>query len=322
MQEAVIMRLRLDSAAWSVLVLCAATTWPADRASAQQAAPPAETAPTLDQAPRVDYDSAPPYTAYERAWNRRFPAPYRKPFREEYYPYGRPYYARRSYGPAPYGTGYVWPAPYDYGTHVFDDGYTTGFHDGRRYQNWQTKAELGLNSYLKAMRQGSALFRGGDYAGSVRQFILAAKLNQGDAASRLHAVHAMTAVGQYTAAVPALRRAIQLQPKLVYLPLDIRSEYGSRPDFDQHLVQLDQAARQTEQDAGLWLLLGYYQFFSGRMTDARASLEQADRLAPGDKAVGALLEVARLSAPAPSQPPTPPADKIEVVPPSPSDRRT
>ncbi|MCH7812548.1 MAG: sulfatase-like hydrolase/transferase, partial [Planctomycetes bacterium] len=48
----------------------------------------------------------------------------------------------------------------------------------------------------------------------------------------------MTALGQYAAAVPALRRALQLQPRLTYLPLDIRSEYGAQADFSAHLDAL------------------------------------------------------------------------------------
>jgi hypothetical protein len=238
----------------------------------------------------VDYDSEPPYTRYERQWSRRFPAPYRRPFREEYYPYGRPYYPRR------YGYGY---GPFDphYGAHIFDDGYISGFHDGRRFQQWQTKAELGLNSYLRSMRSGSELFRNGDYVAATRQFILACKLNQGDAASRLHAVHAMVAVGQYTAAVPALRRALQLQPKLVYLPLDIRKEYGAAADFDAHFQRLADAAHQADTDAALWLLLGYYQYFSERPGDAAASLTRAAELSPRDSAVLRLLEAAQLTIP-------------------------
>jgi len=281
-------------------------------AAGQQKSPNDTEPPAVEPAPRVDYDSEPPYTIYERQWNRRFPAPYRRFFRQEHYPFGRPYYPRRysSWHPCDYGYTYPYPPGYgDYGTRVFDDGYGAGFHDGRRFQKWQTKAELGLNSYLRAMRQGAALFREGDYAAATRQFILAARLNQGDAASRLHAVHGMTALGQYSAAVPALRRALQLQPKLVYLPLDIRSEYGPKSDFEGHLKKLAEVTRRTGNDPGLWLLLGYYQFFSDRPAEAHSSLSRAAELDPDDSAVSKLLEVTRLSAPAeptPEMKPVPP----------------
>ncbi|MCP4251574.1 MAG: hypothetical protein GY778_31440 [bacterium] len=274
---------------------------PAARAQTSDA--PGVAAPPAGQAVQpqaeVDYDTEPPYTHYERRWNRFFPAPYRRSFRREYYPYGRPYYPRREWSPGGYGAYGVAPQGY------FDDGYSEGFHDGRRFQKWQARAEKGLNSYVKAMRQGAEAFRSGDYGLAARQFILAARLNQGDAASRLHAVHAMTALGQYTAAVPALRRALQLQPRLVYLPLDIRSEYGAQADFQAHLDALADAARTAEDDPSLWLLLGYCQFFGGQPGAAVNSLTRAGELAPDDDAVERLLEVAKLSAPA-ERPPNPP----------------
>lgn len=274
---------------------------PGDQPAAQE--PPAE--PSTP--PRLDYDSEPPYTAYERQWNRRFPAPYRRQFRREYYPYGRPYYQRQyRYGGwrSPYGgyDGYYDPQ------HTFDGGYISGFHDGRRFQRWEERAERGSNSYLKAMKTGSLRFRAGDYPTAVRQFILAAELNQGDAASRLHVVHALTAVEQYAAAVPALRRALQLQPKIVYLPLDIRTEYGVVGDFEKHVSRLAAAAREADTDAGLWLLLGYYHFYSGRGADAHQALRRAAELAPTDSATRRLLDVAKLSAPPAPVAPAEPAE--------------
>ena len=307
------MRTRLSSS-WICALGFAWAAAGATQAVAQQKPDtddPARARPAPDQQPRVDYDSEPPYTIYERYWSRRFPAPYRQQFRQEYYPFGRPYYPRRYYARYPRGRRHWGPDPYEYrdwGTGVFDDGYIGGFHDGRRFQKWQTKAELGLNSYLKAMELGAASVRDGDYGAAARQFILAAKLNQGDAASRLHAVHALTALGHYTDAVPALRRALQLQPRLVYLPLDIRGEYGRPTDFATHLRKLTEAAEQNPNDAGLWLLLGYYQFFCGSRPEAVRSLRRAAQLAPDDAAAGRLFQAARLSTPAdqtPAKKPTP-----------------
>ena len=267
--------------------------------------------PDAANQPRVDYDSEPPYTIYERAWNRRFAAPYRQQFRTEYYPYGRPYYPRRYASPYSGGLSRRGAYPYahwDTGPEVFDEGYVGGFHDGRRFQQWQQKAELGLSSYVKAMEQGNVSFRNGQYGAAARHFILAAKLNQGDPASRLHVVHALMALGHYADAVPALRRALQLQPRLVYLPLDLRGQYGRPPEFAEHLAKLAAAAAEDPDDAGLWLLLGYCQFFSGAEPEAARSLGRAVELAPSDSIAGDLFQAARLSAPAERRAaePTPP----------------
>jgi len=279
--------------------VCWALLLPAAPATGQEPPPDSPATSPPQPPPGIDYDSEPPYTFYERQWNRRFAAPYRRPFRSAYYPYGRPYYPRRYNYATPYDYGYH--DPYSYGdadTFVFDGGYETGFHDGRRFQEWQTRAELGLSGYLKAMQAGSSYFRNGAYGAATRQFILAAKLNQGDAASRLRAVHGMTALGRYSGAVPTLRRALQLQPKLIYLPLDVRSDYGPGNDFEVHRSKLAEAARQVGDDAGLWLLLGYYQLFSDGQADAGTSLERATQLDPHDSAAARLLEAARLTTPA------------------------
>ena len=297
----------MKTGSWTLRICGLALVWAVAGAPRAFAQPPSgagertEQAPTLNDQPRVDYDSEAPYTLYERYWNRRFPAPYRRQFRREYYPFGRPYYPRRYRDRYPRGYGCWHGSPYgfgDFGTTIFDDGYVGGFHDGRRFQKWQTKAELGLNSYLKAMQQGNAAFRSGDYGSAARQFILAAKLNQGDPASRLHTVHALVALGHYADAVPALRRAVQLQPRLLFLPLDIRGEYGQPEDFAVHLGRLADAAETHPDDAGLWLLLGYYQFFSDAGPAAARSLSKAAELAPDDSVARRLYQAARLSAPA------------------------
>jgi len=291
---------------------CTVLLFPMPDAQAQED-PPESSQPRVDEPPpRIDYDSEPPLSRYERYWRGRFPAAYSRFYRRQYYPYGRPYrtwssWGADAYGWSPYGFNpYAYGAYPYYGQGVFDEGYVGGFDDGQRFQKWQEQTERGLRSYLTAMHGGQEAFRQADYDVAARQYMLAAKLNQGDAASRLHCVHAFTALGHYAEAVPALRRALQLQPKLVFLPLDIRDEYGAAGDFDAHLQQLTGAAQEPGTDAGLWLLLGYYQFFSGRGSEAVASLEKAAALAPKDSAVGTLLEAARLSAPVRRAPRAPP----------------
>jgi tetratricopeptide (TPR) repeat protein len=280
------------------------------RAALSQA--PAAEEPDVDEAAVIpsypfDYDWQPPYTWYERRWNERFPAPYRKPFRSEYYPYGRPYPANLHYG-YPYHSRYPYGDSryYDY---PFDSGYQSGFYDGRRYQKWAARAERSAQSYLLAMQNGGEFFRNGDYSSAARQFTLACELNQGDAASRLRLVMALVALGEYEAAAPALRRAIQLQAKVVHLPLNVEQDYGAISDFDAHLKKLESAAQAQANNESLWLLLGYCQLFSSRASKAADTLSTAINLAPADNAALRLHEAARLykqASPRPTfQPPAP-----------------
>ena len=246
----------------------------------------------------IDYDSEPPYDYYERHWRReardyrrsrdRFHRRYRDDYRGRYRP-GRRYHDGG------------WYDDYGYGGAVFDEAYWEGRRDGRRYAEWQRRYELGRRAYADAMSDGLLAFRNADYPQAVRNFIRAAKVNQGDPASRIHAAHAMTAIGRYREALPALRRAFQLQPKIAYLALDIRRDYGAKANFDAHLKELAGAAREAKDDPALWLLLGYYQFFSGREGKALKSLKTADELAPGDFMTDALLDAARMISPAARQ---------------------
>lgn len=248
----------------------------------------------------IDYDSEPPYDYHERYW-RRVARDY-KQARFRYYGgsgggwrYGRPGWSH--YG-APYGYGAY---GYGYGPDEFDYGYLEGRRDGRRFAEWERSYELGRRSYTDAMSDGLLAFRHGDYSTAARHFVRAARLNQGDPASRIHAAHALVAIGRYHRALPALRRAFQLQPKLAFLALDIRKDYGVKGDFDAQVKELEQAARRARTNPALWLLLGYYHFYSGREADALAALYESAELAPGDFMTEALLDAAETVAPAPQR---------------------
>ncbi len=292
--------------------------------------PNTETAPPEWQAPVpdwLDYDSEPPYDWYERDWRYRMRLYRGTRFARDYYrPYGR-YRGRYYRGPGVYdpywGRGYAAPrawaqwgdspaygygyAPYG-GGFAFDEGYVQGHRDGKRFAEWEFRYERGTRSYLDAMRTGVEAFNHGDYSTSSRQFILAAKLNQGDAASRLHAAHALVALGHYGEAALLVRRALQLQPKLVYLSLDIRSDYWESGDFTDHYQKLKEAADQYSENANMWFLLGYYQYFTDKHAEAVVSLVRANRLDPGQRTTQTLLEAARLSAPIEPETPKPGAE--------------
>ena|GEM_PF-7122768 len=249
----------------------------------------------------IDYDSEPPYDHYERHW-RREARDYRRS-RDRFNRRHRDYYRGRYHPGWRYYDEGRWYDNYGHDGLVFDEAYWEGRRDGRRYAEWERRYELGRRAYADAMSDGLLAFRNADYAQAVRNFIRAAKVNQGDPASRIHAAHAMVAIGRYHEALPALRRAFQLQPKIAYLALDIRRDYGPKADLDAHLKELAGAAREAKDDPALWLLLGYYQFFSGREGKALKSLETADELAPGDFMTEALLDAARMMSPAARQRP-------------------
>lgn len=270
-------------------------------------------------------DPDPPYSYYERHWRReaRDYGRARRHYEGNGYRYGPYGQGGWYYGPSPYdygdewrgGSGYGYPSPYasPYPAPSFDTGYWEGRRDGRRYAEWERYYESGRRGYLEAMSNGLQAFRNGNYSAAARNFIRAARQNQGDPASRIHLTHALIALGRYHEALPGLRRAFQLQPKIVYLAMDIRKDYGPNTDFEKHLAALRRAAEAEPNDPALWLLLGYAQFYSGRETEALVSLERANELTPGDYVTEALLDAATLITPSSgahgAKPATPNASK-------------
>jgi len=195
-----------------------------------------------------------------------------------------------------FGSYYRYGGPYDY--YDAEEAYRYGVTAGRRFAQYEFEADLGLHSYLDAMARGQEAFTKGDYAQAVRGFVLAVRLNQGDPASRVSAANALIALGRYHEAVALLRRAFELQPRLAYLPIDLRSDYGNKDDFYKHVAAVQQAAEKTGNDADAWFALGYCYYFSGHIDKAASALRQAVKLRPHDPLFQSLNDLARISTPA------------------------
>lgn len=250
---------------------------------------------TYDEAAALGYDDEPPASWPEREWRwrtRHFrPQRFARRDLDTRYGYDNPFgpydYVRRDY--------------YDYGPYGFRvdpaDAYLQGRYDERQFREWKEHHDKGIASYSAAMADGLTMFREARYAEAVGAFSRAAELHQGDPASRVHATYALVAIGNYDDAVLMIRRAIQLQSRLVYLPLSIREEYGPQVDFDAHLQRLREATDQAGNDAGLWMLLAYYQHFSGDSPAAYASITRALELAPRDRVITDLHRALRLQTP-------------------------
>ncbi len=193
---------------------------------------------------------------------------------------------------------------YRFGVPAFDEfrgesverAYRQGLADGRNSERFEIRAERGLASYQEAMLKGHAAFAKAKYGLAARQFLLAATLNQGDPASRLCAAHAHTALHDYGPAARLLHRAFELQPRLVYLPMDIRGAYGNGEDFVSHRDALRRVATQEQDNADAWFLLGYYHFYTNNMGGAARALERAAKLAPDDPLIAELGALAGMSA--------------------------
>lgn len=190
-------------------------------------------------------------------------------------------------------------------TDAYDRGYEEGLRHGRRTARQLAADDRNESLVTSLMVEGGKRFRQGDYGAAARSFMLAAQQSQGDPASRLQAAHALTALRHYDEAYLLVRRAFQLQPKLAYLPLDVRGDYDDQTVFQEHLRRLEKDAAAAGDDPRLWALLGYYRFFSGDHDGANRALARAAALDPEEKFVADLRNVARISVPAPVSTKTP-----------------
>jgi len=232
---------------------------------------------------------------------RDAPAPARPNYRDRFQDrsqryrerYPRVYDLRPQFDQDRYGHRFGVPAFDELREERRDNAYHEGYGAGRDAERYEIQAERGFAAYQEAMAGGHEAFVQGDYGLAARQFLLAAALNQGDPASRVCAANAQVALGEYESAGRLIERAFELQPKLVYLPMDIRAAYGQVDDFDRHLAALRQAAEGASDDADLWFLLGYDYFYSKAMARAADALKRAADLRPESRLFAQLAELAR-----------------------------
>ncbi|MBI4717699.1 MAG: hypothetical protein HY763_07845 [Planctomycetes bacterium] len=204
---------------------------------------------------------------------------YRRYYDDAYtYRYGRPYYRESP-------------------QYELERAYRQGAADGRNQARFQRQAELGTSAFGRAIGDGHAAFAAGDYGLASRHYLMACSLDQGDPSARLFAAQAHIALGHFEPAIRLVRRAFELQPRLEFLPLDLREGYADPAEFRRHLDTLHSAAVAAQSDAGLWFLVGYCGFYSAEPGLAAEALAHAVRLKPDDRVFQRLSGVAAVAVP-------------------------
>lgn len=209
----------------------------------------------------------------------------------------QPYYGNRTY----YFDGFTYRFGMPYDPTAFqsdlEQAYRQGVTDGRNEQRFREQAERGLTSYQRAMADGREAFGRADYSTASRAYLLAAQLNQGDPVSRLEAAQAQIALGRCASAGKILRRAFAIEPRIAYLPLNLRDAYAKPSEFDAHLGSLRKAAQDQAEDVDILFALAFCEYFAGDSAAAKTSLDAAQAIEPGDSVISEFRQIVTLSTP-------------------------
>ncbi len=229
-------------------------------------------------------------------------------------PRGAYYPGYRYEAPTPYPS-YCGPVPYS-GGYWSDlrEAYEQGRYDADHEYVWYIASQRAgglLNQHRELFEQALIQFRQGRYDWAAIKLLGAAEKNHANAGSRLHAGHALFALGRYEEATKLVVRAFELSPSLVMRQYDIREEYGNSADFDRQLARLKNYVAARPDEAAPVTLLGYITFYTEGPAAAYPYLQRAAQLDRNSYFIPKLLPLARAASGMEPPPPRndPPMDQ-------------
>jgi len=166
----------------------------------------------------------------------------------------------------------------------------------RSIRQWEGRKQRLLSAHEQATQEGVRQLRAGNYRSAIIALTRAAALNQGDPACRVYLALARVAVGHDAEAGAMLRAALELQPKLAAMELDLPTYFPSPTEYDAAVDAL--AARLMARAAVApeeHLLLGFLEFQRGRLDAAHAAFQRAAPDMPRSEALQICLSVTKPS---------------------------
>jgi len=149
------------------------------------------------------------------------------------------------------------------------------------------------HQHSKAIGSGVQRLRAGEYAAAVAALSLSAQVDRSDPVCRIHLAQARLALGQYEDAAAALRRAIELQPMLMYMDLRLSTYYPGEGELSAHVAKLAEWLRTTPASADAYFMFGYLSYQLGENAAARDALQRVADARPRDTLTRQLLSIAK-----------------------------
>lgn len=122
--------------------------------------------------------------------------------------------------------------------------------------------------YRHQLDMAQRFFRERNYRQAVEMYHRASGMNSLDAQMKMGQAFSLLAVGDYTNAASALRRALSLNPEWNEKPVLITAFYRETNDFDAHLTRLELYVRKNPQNLEARFLQAYLYVAADRRNDA------------------------------------------------------
>ena len=179
-------------------------------------------------------------------------------------------------------------------TEAYDAGRWDERHDrGRRFneRDMAARQERLLAQHEKAVRAGLRRMKAGQYPQALAALSLAARLNEGDPACRIHLAQVQLALGHYAEAGAALRRAVQLQPQLIYYDLHLARYYQNEDEIELYTQRLSDWLSENAVKPEVYFVYGYMEFQQGNSAEAWKAFTRLEEAWPRDDAVREFLSL-------------------------------
>lgn len=164
----------------------------------------------------------------------------------------------------------------------------------QNHRDWKQRKQRLLSAHQRAIDEGLAELRAGEYRYAIIALTRAAELNHGDPACRVYLALARVAVGHDAEAAAALRAALELQPRLAPAQLNLEDYYPHADDLATHVEALARRlAARSDVSPDEYFLLGFLQVQLGRLDDANATLQNARRGRGRDDVLDTLLSITK-----------------------------
>lgn len=150
-----------------------------------------------------------------------------------------------------------------------------------------------LSHFEVALDRGVSQLGSGDYAGAVASLTLAGELNRADPVSRVLLAEAHLALGHYEAAARILRHAVELQPKLIYMDLNLGAFYPKTALLAERTAALETWLGDHRATADAHFMLGFLRYQLGEHGKAYEALTRVANARPCDTLTRDFLAIAQ-----------------------------